>query len=213
MMLVGSLERMVSPQPIQYKEAIVVAILGLVVNIVCALILGKAHHHGHSHGHDHAHGHSEHHHDLNLKSAYLHVIADAATSVLAIVALFGGWLFGWSWLDPLMGIVGAVLVTVWAKGLIVDTGKILLDREMDHPVVDEIREVVEAGGDSIDARITDLHVWRVGKQVYSCAMTVVTDDPSLTPAKIRQRLSVHEEIVHSTIEIHHGLDHPITPKA
>jgi cation diffusion facilitator family transporter len=211
MMLVGSLERMISPQPIQYQEAIVVAVLGLVVNIVCALILGKAHHHGHSHGHGHSH--SEHHHDLNLKSAYLHVIADAATSVLAIVALVGGWMFGWSWLDPLMGIVGAVLVTVWAKGLIVDTGKVLLDREMDHPVVDEIREVVEAGGDSIDARITDLHVWRVGKQVYSCAMTVLTDDPSLTPAKIRQRLSVHEEIVHSTIEIHHGLDHPITPKA
>ncbi len=211
MMLVGSLERMISPQPIQYQEAIVVAVLGLVVNIVCALILGKAHHHGHSHGHGHSH--SEHHHDLNLKSAYLHVIADAATSVLAIVALVGGWMFGWSWLDPLMGIVGAVLVTVWAKGLIADTGKVLLDREMDHPVVDEIREVVEAGGDSIDARITDLHVWRVGKQVYSCAMTVLTDDPSLTPAKIRQRLSVHEEIVHSTIEIHHGLDHPITPKA
>jgi cation diffusion facilitator family transporter len=210
MMLVGSLERMVSPQPIQYKEAIVVAILGLVVNIVCALILGKAHHHGPSHGH--GHGHSEHHHDLNLKSAYLHVIADAATSVLAIVALFGGWLFGWSWLDPLMGIVGAVLVTVWAKGLIVDTGKILLDREMDHPVVDEIREVVEAGTDSGDARITDLHVWRVGKQVYSCAMTVLTDDRSLTPDKVRQKLSIHEEIVHSTIEIHYGPVHPITPR-
>ena len=213
MMLIGSIERMVSPQPIQYKQAIVVAILGLMVNIVCALILGKAHHHGHSHGHDHAHGHSEHHHDLNLKSAYLHVIADAATSVLAIVALCGGWIFGWSWLDPLMGIVGAVLVTVWAKGLIVDTGKILLDREMDHPVVDEIREAVEAGADSGSARITDLHVWRVGKQVYSCAMTVVTDDPSLTPDKVRLRLSIHEEIVHSTIEIHYRLDQPITPQA
>ena len=213
MMLVGSLERMVSPQPIQYQEAIVVAILGLMVNIVCALILGKAHHHGHSHshGHDHSHGRSEHHHDLNLKSAYLHVIADAATSVLAIVALLGGWMFGWSWLDPLMGIVGAVLVTVWAKGLIVDTGKVLLDREMDHPVVDEIREVVEAGADSGDVRVTDLHVWRVGKQIYSCALTVVTDDHSLTPAKVRQRLSVHEEIVHSTIEIHHCLDRPIRP--
>ena len=213
MMLVGSLERMVSPQPIQYQEAIVVAILGLMVNIVCALILGKAHHHGHSHshGHDHSHGRSEHHHDLNLKSAYLHVIADAATSVLAIVALLGGWMFGWSWLDPLMGIVGAALVTVWAKGLIVDTGKVLLDREMDHPVVDEIREVVEAGADSGDVRVTDLHVWRVGKQIYSCALTVVTDDHSLTPAKVRQRLSVHEEIVHSTIEIHHCLDRPIRP--
>lgn len=132
----------------------------------------------------------------------MHVIADAATSVLAIVALFGGWLYGWSWLDPLMGLVGAVLVAVWAQGLITETSKVLLDREMDHPVVDEIREVVETGAGAGDTRITDLHVWRVGKQVYSCAMTVVTHDPTLTPSVVRERLSVHEVIVHSTIEIH-----------
>ena len=209
MMLVGSVERMVSPQPIQYREAIVIAILGLVVNLVCALILGNAHHHGHDHGHDHAHDHGHHdddhhqHQDLNLKSAYIHVIADAATSVLAIAALFGGWMLGWSWLDPAMGAVGAVLVAVWAKGLVADTGKILLDREMDHPVVDEIREVVETGADAGDTRIADLHVWRVGKQVYAYAMTVVTHDDALTPDAVRKRLSVHEEIVHSTIEIHH----------
>lgn len=208
-MVVGSIERIVSPQPIQYQEAVVVAILGLAVNIVCALILGRAHHHdhGHSHGHDHHHNHDQgHNHDLNLKSAYLHVIADAATSVLAIVALIGGWMYGWSWLDPVMGIVGAVLVAIWAKGLIVDTSKVLLDREMDHPVVDEIREVVETGADEGETRITDLHVWRVGKKVYSCALSVVTNDASLTPDDIRQRLAVHEEIVHSTIEIHHCPD-------
>lgn len=205
MMVVGSVERILSPQPIQYLEAIAIAILGLLVNLVCALILGKAHHHdhGHTHGHGHGHDHHDHHHDLNLKSAYLHVITDAATSVLAIVALFGGWLYGWAWLDPLMGIVGAVLVAVWARGLIVDTGKVLLDREMDHPVVDEIRAVVETASDAGATRITDLHVWRVGKQVYSCAMTVVTQDATLTPDDVRERLSVHEEIVHSTIEIHH----------
>jgi cation diffusion facilitator family transporter len=206
MMVVGSVERILSPQPIQYQEAIVVAVLGLVVNLVCALILGKAHHHDHgsgdAHNHDHQHDHGHHHHDLNLKSAYLHVIADAATSVLAIVALIGGWIYGWSWLDPAMGIVGGILVTVWAKGLIVDTGKVLLDREMDHPVVDEIREVVETRADAGETRITDLHVWRVGKQVYSCALTVVTHDATLTPDGIRKRLAVHEEIVHSTIEIH-----------
>jgi cation diffusion facilitator family transporter len=216
MMLVGSIERIVSPQPIQYKEAIVIAILGLAVNVVCALILGKAHPHGHghSHGHNHGHSHDKHHHDLNLKSAYLHVIADAVTSVLAIVALFGGWVFGWSWLDPLMGIVGAILVAVWAKNLIADTGKVLLDREMDHPVVNEIREVVETGADAGDTRITDLHVWRVGKQAYSCAMTVVTHDHSLTADAVRKRLSMHEEIVHSTIEIHRCLDGPAeTPGA
>ncbi len=215
LMLIGSVERIVAPQPIQYREAIVIAILGLAVNLVCALILGKAHHHGHghSHGHDHGgahaehhHDHHHHHHDLNLKSAYLHVVADAATSVLAIAALCGGWIFGWSWLDPIMGMVGAVLVAVWAKGLIAETGKVLLDREMDHPVVDEIREVVECDNQTGDTRIADLHVWRVGKQVYSCAMTVVTRDNSLTPDEIRRRLSVHEEVVHSTIEIHHRRD-------
>jgi cation diffusion facilitator family transporter len=202
MMLAGSMERLVSPQPIQYREAVVIAIFGLGVNLVCALILGKAHHHdhGHSHAHEHDHDHHGHAHDLNLKSAYVHVIADAATSVLAVVALLGGWFYGWSWLDPLMGIAGAVLVAVWAKGLIADTGKVLLDREMDHPVVDEIRQVVETGPD--DTSIADLHVWRVGKQAYSCAIAVVTHDAALTADKVRQRLSVHEEIVHSTIEIH-----------
>jgi cation diffusion facilitator family transporter len=200
MMVVGSVERILSSQSIQYREAVVVAVLGLAVNVVCALILGRAHHH--DHGHAHAHGHDHHHHDLNLRSAYLHVIADAATSVLAIVALVGGWIYGWSWLDPVMGIVGAIMVANWARGLIVDTGKVLLDREMDHPLVEEIREAVETGADEGETRITDLHVWRVGKKVYSCALTVVTHDATLTPDAVRRRLAVHEEIVHSTIEIH-----------
>ncbi len=211
MMVIGSVERLIAPQPVQYREAIVVAVLGLAVNIVCALILGKAHHHDHDHAHGHDHQHNHHHdhhhvqhHDLNLASAYLHVITDAATSVLAIIALTGGWLYGWSWLDPTMGIVGAILVAIWARGLIVDTSKVLLDREMDHPVVDEIRQVVEAG--SGETRITDLHVWRVGRTVYSCALTVVTQDATLTPDDIRERLSIHEEIVHSTIEIHLSQD-------
>jgi cation diffusion facilitator family transporter len=201
LMIFGSVERLFSPQPIHYQEAIVVAIVGLIVNIVCARILGHSHdHHDHAH-HDHEH-HHDHQHDLNLKSAYIHVIADAATSVLAIVALLGGWIYGWSWLDPAMGVVGAILVAVWAKGLIAETSAVLLDREMDHPVVDEIREVIETEGDQSDTRITDLHVWRVGKKVYSCALSVVTRDPTLSPNDIRQRLAVHEEIVHATIEIH-----------
>ena len=200
MMVVGSVERIVSPQPIRYQQAVVVAVLGLAVNLVCARILGNAHHHEHEHGHDHEIPHARH-HDLNLKSAYLHVIADAATSVFAIVALTGGWIYGWSWLDPVMGIVGATLVAVWAKGLIVETGKVLLDREMDHPVVDEIREVLESGADAGGMRIADLHVWRVGRRAYACALTVVTHDASLTPDDIRRRLAIHDEIVHSTIEI------------
>ncbi|HET7833602.1 MAG TPA: CDF family Co(II)/Ni(II) efflux transporter DmeF [Gallionella sp.] len=210
LMAFNSVERILAPQPISYREAIVVAVIGLVVNLVCVLILGKAHdHHDHAHDHGHDHGHAHHHdhhghghhQDLNLKSAYLHVIADAATSVLAIIALVGGWMYGWSWLDPVMGIVGAALVASWAKGLLIETGKVLLDREMDHPVVEEIREVVEAGPNSGATRISDLHVWRVGKGVYSCAISVVTRDQTLTPAKIREQLAIHEEIVHTTIEI------------
>lgn len=198
MMVVGSIERILAPQLIHYREAIVVAIVGLCVNVVCAWILGRSHdHHSHGHGHDGDHHDHTHHHDLNLKSAYLHVVADAATSVLAIIALIGGWVYGWSWLDPVMGIVGAILVAVWAKGLIIDTAKVLLDREMDHPVVAEIRDAVETDS----TQITDLHVWRVGKGAYACALSVVTEDNSLTAAGLRQRLAIHEEIAHSTIEI------------
>ncbi|MFN0160649.1 MAG: cation diffusion facilitator family transporter, partial [Burkholderiales bacterium] len=216
MMLFASLERLVWPQPIQYREAIVVAALGLVVNIVCALILGRAHNqdHGHSHGHDHGAGDGHNRHqDLNLKSAYLHVVADATTSVLAIVALVGGWFYGWSWLDPLMGIVGAILIAWWAKGLLTESAKVLLDREMDHPVVDGIREVVEGRPGEADSRITDLHVWRVGRHAYSCAMTIVTTDAALTADSVRERLSIHGEIVHSTIEIHHLQDHIAADRA
>jgi cation diffusion facilitator family transporter len=181
----------------------VVAVLGLAVNVVCALILGHAHDHGH--GHDHAHGDEHHphaHHDLNLRAAYLHVLADAATSVLAILALAGGMAFGWTRLDPVMGIVGAVVVAVWARSLIRDTGRILLDCEMDHPVTDEIREVIRDHGDwGASTRIADLHVWRVGKQRYACILGLVTSNPEVTPDAVRQALAVHAEIVHATIEI------------
>ena len=138
---------------------------------------------------------------MNLKSAYVHVIADAATSVLAIIALAGGWMFGWSWLDPVMGIVGAILVATWAKNLIVETGKVLLDCEMDHPVVDEIREAVESEARPGSTRIADLHVWRVGKGSYACAVSVVTHDQTLTPNTVRAQLAQHGEIRHVTVEI------------
>jgi len=206
LMVWGSVERLLSPQPIHYPQALAVGLLGLVVNLVCAWILGQAQH-GHDHHHDHGHHHGPMHHhgeDLNLRSAYVHVLADAATSVLALAALGGGMVWGWRWLDPVMGIVGAVLVATWAKGLLVDTGLVLLDREMDHPVVAEIREVVEVSDAQGSTRMTDLHVWRVGKLAYSCALSVVTTDPTLTPQQVRQRLAVHEEVVHATIEVHHA---------
>ena len=199
LMVFGSVERIFSPQPIHYQEAMIVATAGLVVNIVCAIILGRAHDHHAPGAHDHA-GRG-YHHDLNLKSAHTHVIADAATSVLAIVALAGGWFYGWSWLDPVMGIVGAALVAVWAKNLVTETGKVLLDREMDHPVVEEIRQAVQTGAEAGETRIADLHVWRVGKQSYACAISLVTHDEALTPERVREQLAQHEEIVHATVEI------------
>lgn len=203
-MLFGSLERLAQPQPIEYGEAMAVAAIGLAVNLACALILGDGHGHGHDHGHDHehhGHAHHHHHHDLNLKAAYLHVLTDALTSVLAIVALAGGWFFGWAWLDPAMGIVGGVLVGLWSKKLLIQTGHVLLDREMDHPVVAEVREVVAglAGGDT---QITDLHVWRVGSGAYACALSLLTHDATLTPLQVRQALAIHDEIRHVTVEIH-----------
>ncbi len=204
-MVVGSVERIFSPQPIHYQEALAVAAAGLLVNIVCAMILGGARDHHDHHGehvHDGDYQHHAHHHDLNLKSAYLHVIADAVTSVLAIVALAGGWLYGWSWLDPAMGIVGAVLVARWAKSLITETAKVLLDREMDHPLVEEIREALETGPEAGENRVADLHVWRVGKRSYACALSVVTHDKTLTAIRVREQLAVHEEITHATVEIH-----------
>lgn len=206
LMVFGSIERILSPQPIHYEEAIIIAAVGLAVNLVSAFILGAAHHHGHADGHNHlhenhGHGHEDHHHDLNLRSAYVHVMADAATSVFAILALVGGWLFGWAWLDPVVGLVGALVVALWARRLIADTSKVLLDSEMDHPVVDEIRAAIEDTGCASETRVSDLHVWRVGKASYACAVSVVTHDVQLTPGMVRQWISVHEEVVHSTIEI------------
>jgi cation diffusion facilitator family transporter len=198
-MVFGSVERILDPKPIHYREAIVVAVLGLAVNVACAFILGQAHDHGHGHhpGHDH-----NHHHDLNLRSAYLHVLADAATSVLAIAALAGGMVFGWAWLDPVMGLAGAVLVAVWAKGLLRDSSRVLLDAEMDHPVVEEIREALATQPEwGRDTRILDLHVWRVGKGSYACILALAGPNPGLTAPSVRQCLAIHEEIVHLTVEI------------
>ncbi|MDQ7970193.1 MAG: CDF family Co(II)/Ni(II) efflux transporter DmeF, partial [Oxalicibacterium faecigallinarum] len=162
LMVYQSVDRLMHPVTVSYDQAIAIAIIGLLVNLACAVLLkdDHAHHHQHHHGHaHHAHGH---HHDLNLRSAYLHVVADAATSVLAIIALFGGKLWGADWMDPVMGIVGAVLVAAWAFGLLRDSGRVLLDAEMDAPVVQEVRDVI--AGSPVPATINDLHVWRVGKE-------------------------------------------------
>lgn len=209
LMLFESVARLLDPSPIHYQQAIGIALLGLLVNLACAWLLrddqghhhGHAHHHDHHQGHDHdAHPHDHGHQDLNLRAAYLHVLADAATSVLAIIALVGGMLWGADWLDPLMGIVGAVLVAVWARGLLRDTGRVLLDAEMDAPLVAEIREVI---AELPDAEIRDLHVWRVGQVQYAAVLSLRMAVPIPAQA-IRERLAIHEELVHLTIEIAQG---------
>ncbi|GAA0720260.1 CDF family Co(II)/Ni(II) efflux transporter DmeF [Dokdonella soli] len=197
LMLFQSVERLFSPSAIHYDEAIIIAIIGLAVNVLCAWLL-KDGHHGHEHAHGHDHDHAHHHHDINLRSAYLHVIADAATSVLAIGALVGGKFLGAAWLDPAMGIVGAGLVANWAYGLLRQSGRILLDAEMDSPVVQEIRDVVAQ--DFPTAAISDLHVWRVGKGRYACILALVDTTPIAADA-VRRSLAVHEEIAHVSVEV------------
>ena len=207
LMVFGSFERLITPQQIHFDQAIVVAVIGLLVNVVCAVILAGAHshHHDHAHGHDHAeddHDHDhDHHHDLNLKSAYIHVVADAATSVLAVSALVGGKYFGWNWLDPVMGLVGAVLVAVWAWGLIRDTGRVLLDYEAEQPIRREITVCVEGNPQWRGTSVTDLHVWQVGKGKYACILCLVSDERALQPARVRSALSHLEKLVHLTIEV------------
>lgn len=202
LMAFQSVERLLTPGPIHYDEAIFIAAVGLAVNLICAWLLRDDHHHHHHdhhhHGHDHHHDHGHHHHDLNLRSAYLHVMADAATSVLAIVALLAGKFWGASWLDPVMGLVGALLVALWARGLLRDTGRVLLDAEMDAPVVEEIREVVAQL--PVPASITDLHVWRVGKDQYACILGLAAR-AELSADSVRMALGVHEELAHITVEV------------
>jgi cation diffusion facilitator family transporter len=211
-MIVESIGHLVTPEPISFVPALFVAFLGLVVNLASAMVLGgaghghdhgddHAHDHAHDHGHDHdhhAHGNHDHReHDLNLRSAYIHVLADAFTSVLAIVALGAGLWLGWTWLDPVMGLIGAGVVAWWSKGLIGESGRILLDREMDAPLVEKIRAAIEVDG---DAEIADLHVWRVGRKSHAAVLTVVADDPQ-APAVYRERLSCVPTLMHVSVEV------------
>ena len=198
-MFYQSAERLIAPSPIQYNQAIAIALVGLLVNLACVWLLKGAHGHDHAEHHSHQHAH-QHHQDLNHRSAYLHLVADAATSVLAIVALVAGKFWAASWLDPVMGIVGAGLVAVWAYGLLRDSGRVLLDAEMNAPVVAEIREVIAAS--PIPATLCDLHVWRVGKGKYACIVSLLTTQ-SAEPEYFKQQLRVHEELVHISVEVNH----------
>lgn len=191
-----SLTRLLDPRPVAFGEATIVAIVGLGVNIASALLLGHGHDHGHGHDDDHAHddGHDHRHErDNNLRSAYLHVVADALTSILAIAALLGGSYLGWVWLDPAMGVVGAVVIAVWSWSLMRDTGAVLLDAT-DAALEAELRRLVEGPG---DAKIIDLHIWRVGPGAHSAIVSVV----GATRETICQRVGAMRAIEHLTVEI------------
>ncbi len=210
-----SATRLLHPAVIAYDQALVVAVLGLGVNLLSAWWLagaahghGHGHEHGHSHGHEHGHSHghgqgkahAHDHGDLNLRSAYVHVAADAATSVLAIAALAGGKYLRLGWLDAAVGLAGSVVVLAWAAQLLRSTGRSLLDAEMDAPVVAEIRAAL--AGSRIPAELRDLHVWRVGKGKYAAILAVSTAEP-VPPQYFRELLHIHEELVHVTVEVEH----------
>jgi cation diffusion facilitator family transporter len=201
LMAFESLWRLWRPEPIAFEMALLVAGIGLLVNLISAWLLRDRHDHGHAHGahsHEHAHDHPhEHGRDLNRHAAFLHVLTDALTSVAAIVALLGGLMFGWNWLDPLMGIVGSVLIGIWAKGLLMETAKVLLDREMDSPIVTRVRAVL---AQEPDTEVADLHLWRVGRVQYACIVSVVTHG-DCSADRYKERLAGVAGLVHVTVEV------------
>lgn len=193
---IESIMRLFEPNQVQFGTATLIAVIGLIVNIVSALLLaGGGHEHGHGHGHSHDHSGHSHGEGNNLRSAYVHVLADAVTSVLAIVALLAGKYLGWLWLDPVMGIVGAVVIARWAWSLMRDTASVLLDKTDNH-VADEVRELLHQSG---DLQITDLHVWRVGPEARA-AIVSVQGSSKLSADDVRAALNPVHEITHLTVE-------------
>jgi cation diffusion facilitator family transporter len=194
-----SVARLVNPVTIAYREAIAVAVLGLVVNLVSAFLLREEHddhHHGHSHAHSHDHGHAHHHRDNNLRAAYVHVLADAATSVLAIAALLTAAYLQWTWADPVVGIVGAAVIASWAVGLLRSSGSVLLDVNNAGKMEGLIRQRLETRGD----RVTDLHLWQIGPGHRAAVISLVSDDP-LPPSEYKRRLSGMHGLSHVTVEV------------
>ncbi|MDF1555956.1 MAG: CDF family Co(II)/Ni(II) efflux transporter DmeF [Deferrisomatales bacterium] len=189
-----SVQRFFVPEQIHFNNALLVATIGLAVNLFSAYLL---HGSGHDHGNEH-HGEHGHHQDHNLKAAYLHVLADALTSVLAIVALLAGKLMGWVWLDPLMGVIGSLVIAKWAHGLMRDTSSILLDRDQDQVVGEEIRSLIEADADN---RVSDLHVWRISANRFAAIVSVVTHHPK-GPDHYKTFLAGVDHLGHVSVEVH-----------
>lgn len=206
-LLIGyeAVQRLISPVPIAFREAIPVATLGLVVNLASAWLLrDDDHHHGYAgHGHDREHGDGDDHdhadgahRDHNLRAAYIHVLADAATSVMAIVGLLAGWIFGWIWMDAVMGIVGALVIANWSYGLVRIAGGVLLDVAPGPELTERIRQALETDGD----RIADLHLWRVGPGRFGAIVSLVTHVPR-APAHYKARLGGVPRLAHVTVEV------------
>ncbi|WP_196140094.1 CDF family Co(II)/Ni(II) efflux transporter DmeF [Aliikangiella sp. G2MR2-5] len=188
-MAIESIFRIVEPHSIQFNEAIGVAILGLVVNLVSAFLL-MDHHHEHAHEHGHSHDH-------NLRAAYMHVLADALTSVLAIVALFAGKYFGWYWMDPTMGIVGAIIIARWSFGLVRQTGPILLDASATTPDKSAVVAAIEADADN---QVVDCHIWQIGSNHYALILSIVTHSPNRVE-HYKELLSDFTSLEHITVEV------------
>ncbi|MFN0720232.1 CDF family Co(II)/Ni(II) efflux transporter DmeF [Vibrio cyclitrophicus] len=213
LMLVESVHRLFNPQAIQFNEAIIVACIGLTVNVVSMFLLGDHHHdHGHEHGHnhsknhdhshshdhdsDHSHKHGEHHHDHNLRAAYMHVLADTLTSLLAIVALLFGKFYGWSWLDAAMGMIGALVIAKWTMNLMKQTSPILLDENIGDDYRQSITEALASY-----AIVTDFHMWKVSGHHYSAAITLESNSDK-TISEYKQMLAKFDKINHLTLEVH-----------
>jgi cation diffusion facilitator family transporter len=202
-LLIGyeSVQRLIHPIPIAFNVAIPLAAVGLVVNLLSAWLLHDDHAHDHDHHHDHAHPHDHAHHDHedhNLRAAYVHVVADAAVSVLVLVGLTAGRILGWVWLDPVMGIVGMCVIANWSWNLIRASGAVLLDMRTSDGLADEIVYLLESGRDD---RVSDLHVWRVGPGHCAAVVSVVSDQPE-PPASYKSRLAEIAGLSHVTVEVH-----------
>lgn len=196
--------RLARPASIAYEEAIAIAILGLAVNLLCAWLLREQHQHDHGHADAQGHGrHGHHHTDHNLRAAYLHVLADAATSLLAIAGLALGWAFGWRWVDPAAGLLGACVIASWSYGLIRSAGAVLLDIVPDEEAARDILRRLEADGD----RVADFHLWQVGPGHRAAVLSIVTDRPQ-PPSAYKRRLRGVRGLSHVTIEVE-----PCTPDA
>ena len=199
------------PRPVAYGEALVVAVVGLLVNLASVWLLSRGarsekahgHHyndngHGHAHAHARHHGHAHHGHDHNFSAAYIHVMADAFTSVLAIAALAGGVWFGLAWLDPAVALLGAVVIGQWSFSVLRSTARALVDATEDPALAQRVRDLIEVDG---DAKVADLHVWQVGAKAWCAALSVVADAP-LPAADYRQRLAALDLLRHVTVEVH-----------